>query len=314
MFVAGYTQPGRGDMAWWHCGEAIPLTRKSQLSEKLSEICETVYTRTPHINNESINKNVLPRTARNSRAKIITGLLANELSPNLGLIGTGQDVSMMRSVLIVTGILRDPTDAPALNMTPPDERMRSLLCTIQKFFAQSARKGGMSFVELYNTLTRPENNIGLKRGVIPVFIAVVLHGIKRGLVIQRDGAEIRITAELLANINDDPMPYTVTLEDWTDEKAAYLAQLEKLFSLHIVEAEKSLNAFTYLTQAINRWYMALPQYAKTLSLPDKSKVRFMASLRQPDINPREYLFETLPAIFGKTASLSGVADMVAAAK
>ncbi|NLB68727.1 MAG: hypothetical protein GX804_03445 [Lentisphaerae bacterium] len=125
---------------------------------------------------------------------------------------------------------------------------------------------------------------------------------------------IRITAELLANINDDPMPYTVTLEDWTDEKAAYLAQLEKLFSLHIVEAEKSLNAFTYLTQAINRWYMALPQYAKTLSLPDKSKVRFMASLRQPDINPREYLFETLPAIFGKTASLSGVADMVAAAK
>ena len=315
-FITVYTHPGAGDMTWWHCGKEIQLTRKSQLSEKLSSICETVYRRTPRINNESINKNTLSGTARNSRAKILAGLLANALSPNLGLVGTGQDVSMMRSVLVVTKILNDPA-SPVLNLEPPDENMRHLLRVIRDFFNGATKRGGAKFEDLYQTLTHPDNGIGLKRGVIPVFIAVILHHIKRNLVILKNGMEVKITADLLADINDSSSGYTVTLENWDDEKAAYLVQLEKLFAEHIVEAEKSHNAFTYLMLAISRWYMSLPRYAKELqpgTPPDKSKTKFITSLREPNINPREYLFETLPGIFGKDATLSGVVDMIKAAK
>ena len=316
-FSAAYTHPGQGNMTWWHCGKNIPLARKSQLSEKLSKICETVYTKAPRINNESINKNTLSGTARNSRAKILAGLLANELSPNLGLTGTGQEVSMMRSVLVVTDILKNRTEIPAIDLEPQDERMRDLLGTIRGFFNMAARKNGAAFSDLYDTLTRPDNNRGLKRGVIPVFIAAVLHSIKRTLVILHNGAEVRITAELLADINDNPKNYTVAFEDWNKEKTAYLVQIEKLFASHVIESEKSLNAFTYLTLAINRWYMSLPKYAKEFTqgqFHDKGKTKFIESLRQPDINPRQYLFETLPATFGEDASLGGVADMLAAAK
>ena len=315
-FITVYSHPGTGDMTWWHCGKEIELTRKSQLSEKLSVICENVYRRTPRINNESINKNTLSGTARNSRAKILAGLLANVLSPNLGLVGTGQDVSMMRSVLVVTKILSDPT-SPVLNLEPPDEKLSHLLHVIRDFFNGATKRGGARFEDLYTVLTHPDSGIGLKRGVIPVFIAVVLHLIKRNLVILHKGTEVKITADLLADINDAPSGYTVTFENWDDEKAAYLMQLEKLFTEHIVEAEKSLNAFTYLVLAISRWYMSLPRYAKELQPgmpPDKRKIKFIASLREPNINPREYLFETLPDIFGKDASLSGIGDMITAAK
>jgi hypothetical protein len=136
-------------------------------------------------------------------------------------------------------------------------------------------------------------------------------------VILRSGVEVRITADLLADINENPSEYTVTLEDWNDEKAAYLARLEKCFAEHVVEAEKSHNAFAYLVLAINRWYMALPKYAKELQpkVPaDIRKSKFMVCLRQTNINPREFLFETLPSIFGKDATLSGVADLVADTK
>ena len=59
---------------------------------------------TPIINNESLNKDKLPSVAINSRAKILSALLENEeVFENLGLRGSGQDVSFMRSTLVQQG-------------------------------------------------------------------------------------------------------------------------------------------------------------------------------------------------------------------
>jgi hypothetical protein len=69
-------------------GEKKNLYRKAQISALLSDICERIYPYTPIINNESINKNFLPTVAINSRTKLISGLLENELDTNLGLTGT----------------------------------------------------------------------------------------------------------------------------------------------------------------------------------------------------------------------------------
>ena len=64
------------------------------------QICDSVFGLTPIINNESVNKNEITSIAANSRNKIISALLRNELEPNLGLSGTGQEVSIMRSTLL----------------------------------------------------------------------------------------------------------------------------------------------------------------------------------------------------------------------
>ena len=110
------------------------LYRKAQISALLSDICERIYPYTPIINNESINKNVLPTVAINSRTKLISGLLENELDTNLGLTGTGQDVSIMRSTLIQTGILQNADNVPVINLNPDDANMRNMLTTIQNFY------------------------------------------------------------------------------------------------------------------------------------------------------------------------------------
>lgn len=61
----------------------------------MSQICDAVYNMTPVINNESVNKNDITSVAQNSRNKIVSALLRSELEPNLGLSGTGQEVSIM---------------------------------------------------------------------------------------------------------------------------------------------------------------------------------------------------------------------------
>ena len=294
------------------------------MSALLSEICEKVYPHAPIINNESINKNILPTVAINSRAKLLNGLLSTELEPNLGLSGTGQDVSIMRSTLVQTGVVKNVAEAPEIVVAPEDENMKYMLCTIQTFLANAGINGEQNFAKLYDRLTKPEYGIGLKTGVIPIYIAAIIHLNRSNLVIKKGNSEQKITADLLNGINDNPSNYSVVLEDWNEEKTAYLTQLEQLFEKHVHEQEKVYNSFAYIVSAMNRWYMSLPKYAKEMTKTYKGKEefktisashrKFVNSLKQLDINPREYLFEKVFALFGFKEFSVDVVDNIAQTK
>lgn len=326
-FIFSYARPETGGAEYFYMGEKKNLYRKAQISALLSDICERIYPYTPIINNESINKNVLPTVAINSRTKLISGLLENELDRNLGLTGTGQDVSIMRSTLIQTGILQNVDNVPVINLNPDDANIRNMLAIIQNFFMSANIGGGQSFRVLYDTLTLPQNGIGLKKGVIPIYIAAVLHHCKKYLVIKNKDNEVRITADLLNSINANPDKYSVFLEDWNEEKAQYMTELENIFSEYIVEKEKAYNSFSFIVFAMNRWYMSLPKYAKEMSTiycginskePNKpvprEQKKFISSLKQIDNNSREYLFEKIFAFFGMNEFNLMVLDYIKATK
>ena len=270
-FIQGFTRPETGKAEYYWCGTKQLFKRKAHISAKLSEICEKTYPNTPVINNESINRDNLPNVAINSRGKLISGLLENELNVNLGLTGTGQDVSFMRSTLIQTGILSNEQVKPILTLTPKDEKIANTLLVIQEFFNGANTNEGRNFKELYDRLTLPDFGFGIKKGVIPIYIAVVLHFIKKYLVIKCRNQEVKISVDLLNSINENPKAFTAYLEDWNEEKTAYINSLETLFSDYIISREKDYNTFTYVVSAMLRWYMSLPKYAKDLKNVYKSK-------------------------------------------
>ena len=324
-YFLNFTRPETGEAEYYWNGKKQPFKRKAQISAKLSEICAETYPNTPIINNESINKNTLPTVAINSRSKLISGLLENELNVNLGLTGTGQDVSFMRSTLIQTGILSNEKVKPVLTLTPEDENMANTLRVIQEFFNGANANEGRNFKDLYDRLTLPEFGYGLKKGVIPIYIAVVLHFFKKYLVIKNRNEEVKITADLLNSINENPKAFTAFMENWNEDKSTYINSLEALFSDYIISKEKDYNTFTYVVSAMSRWYMSLPKYAKELKTNYKGKdvspekissaqVKFIGSLKQTDINAREYLFEKLFDIFGFKEFTVDIIDNIKSAK
>lgn len=321
-FVSNYIQPEKKKSEYYSIDGKLEITRKAHLSNYLSEICENVYSQTPVINNESLNKNLLPTTAINSRTKLITAILESEvIEKNLGLSGTGQDVSFMRSSLIQTGIFEEKDETYFLNLSPEDARMKSMISVIREFFNNTALNGEASFTELYKKLTLPEYHIGLKRGVIPIYIALVLHFIRKDIVISYKGTEVKINATTLNSINDTPELYSAMMENWDNGKIDYLNGLEKIYSDYIVDKEKSYNGFTYIATAMNRWYMSLPRCAKEMKRIYNSKenvskecIKFLQSLKQPGENSRNYLIEDLPKIF-KTEVVSGdLSETISTAK
>lgn len=322
-FIYSYARPENGGSDYYYNGEKKSIYRKAQMSALLSDICEDIYPHAPTINNESINKNALPTVAINSRSKLLAGLLNTSLEANLGLSGTGQDVSIMRSTLLQTGIIENISDEPKINLEPQDENIRYMLRTIQEFFVNAGINGEQNLGDLYELLTSYKHGIGLKMGVVPIYIATVLHLHRNNIVIKKGSNEQKISADLLNMINDAPEGYSVVLENWNEDKANYLAQLEQLFQKHVHEQEKVYNSFAYIVSAMCRWYMSLPKYSKEMTKTYKgidskemfksisaSRRKFVNSLKQLDINPRDYLFEKVFEIYGYSEFNVDVVDNV----
>ena len=323
-FVRSFTMPEWKRTEYFYCGQQLPIYRKAQLSQQLSTICERVYDRTPIINNEALNKNELTATTANSRTKVIRALLAPELPPMLGLSGTGQDMSILRGALITTGVIQNWDSKPTISISAcADERLRAVLDSIDRFFAESCKKEAVSFSALYNRLTRAEYGIGMKRGPIPLYLAAVLRNYRNDVTVLSDGRELEISADLLNAIHAKPEAYAVRLIDWNQEKSVFLTELEDIFSEYIPANEQRESAFSHIVKAMRRWFLSLTKYAREARriyhgsgdfqpIP-RNAVRFANALKSPVANPYAFLFEKLPDCFQRE-SLPELAKEVRKAK
>lgn len=326
-YISQYTHPETHAAKYYYNGIEHTLYRKAHLSHLLSDICDAVYARTPVINNEVLNKNKLTTVALNSRTKLLNGLLATPLQPNLGLIGSGQEVSFMRSTLMTTGVLQQDGSNVYINLAPEDDALRAVLAIIDDFLNKTKNAGDASFEELYQLLTGTQNGIGMRKGLIPIFLASVLRKYQNHVVIRDQFSEVGITPNLLNQINDNPGRFTVKLEEWDDSKGLYITALEKIFGDFIFEADKVKPGYSYLAIAMGRWYLALPKYTKELkqsyngcfatekyAVVESEKRKFLALLKQPSIGALDLLFSRIPKCFDMDSVSSELIEKIAETK
>ena len=318
-FIGAYTHPESYRSVYIHNGNTLGVHRKSGLTEAMSEICDIVYSLTPIINNESVNKNEITSTARNSRNKIIGALLRSELESNLGLSGTGQEVSIMRSTLLRTGVWSENNGIPAVNLNPPDTAMRNMLETIENFILEARQNGRVSFATLYERMTSPAYHIGLRYGLIPIYLAAVIHNYRQQIVIHDQSGPVQTSVDVLIQINSKPGNFMLEYLDWNPEKEDYVRRLSEAFKDYVVDAEKTGSTYDYVAHAMQRWYMALPKYSKeSTKRPTGEKIiqrqlAMMKLLRQ-NVSGSDLLFKKLPHAFDYTEEYADVATSIIEAK
>lgn len=322
-YIAQFIHPALHGAQYWYAGEKLGIHRKSHLTELLSTISEEVFPNTPPINNEIINRNKLTTVALNSRAKLLGALMQEDVSENLGLIGYGQDVSFMRSSLVVTGLLTKNDDNWSLNETANDDRLTGVLNIISEFFNDTMASGATSFAVLYDKLMGTSAGIGMRRGVIPIYIALCLRKYKRHFVIQDSHSEVKLTPALLNQINEHPESYTIFVEEWTDEKEAYTNGLADTFCDYVIEKEKLYGTYPYISLAMNRWYLSLPKFTKestkiykdgALTKIGSEFSNFIKLMRQPNIGAQELLFSRMAKCFNCDVANSALFNRVIEAK
>lgn len=301
-YISDYIRPERAKSRYYYDGKLIKLARKAALTEELSKICYSLFPNTPIVNNEAINKINITTVAKNSRDKIVAGLLRGELEPNLGLTGTGQEVSIMRSTLTNKGILVTDDTGTRIVIDNEDPNMNNMLHIIDDFIVDAKKSGGLSLSELYYRLTDSSYGIGVRLGIIPIYIAAVFHNHKKEIIINDKQGQVPITVDVLNQINAQPDLFSIEILDWDSDKEEYITELGELFVDYVSEYEKNSNAYEYVSSAIRRWYMNLPKYSrdyrKTVNGKDVDEKysNFLKSLSRGD-SGQKLLFDDIPKAF-----------------
>lgn len=307
--VEDYITPEKDAAVYYHNNSVVEIKRKSDLSGKLSDICHETYFKMPIINNEMINKNTVSSQTANSRNRIIDEILQNELKDNLGFEGNGQERTIMRSTLVLPNVLVTEDGKTTLNITNcGNQKLNDVFNVIREFVLSTSVEGPKSFGQLYNLLTSAKYNIGMKKGLIPIYLACVVKAYKKYTVILKGKKELKLNSRLLESINEKPDDYSIFIESWNSDKEQYIKNLERLFSVYLRNTESEYSNFDYIVKAIQRWFMQLPQYSiqansvfstdnKIIEI-DRNTINFIHSFKANEINARELLFDKVFKIFG----------------
>ena len=319
-YIQAYTRPEENKVQFIYAGELKEIGRRKDLSELLSGICFAVYPNTPIIINEAINRSELTMVAFNSRSKIIAGLVRNNLEADLGLQGTGQEVSIMRSTLLNPGVLVNEGALGRIDLHPKDDKaqLAEVFNVIKGFIDDARSETAPSFGRLYDRLLNSAYGIGLRKALIPIYIAAVFHEYKKEIIISDKRGEVPLSVDTLLQIEAKPDDYTLSYMAWDTEKETYIKELESIFWDNVIPEEKTQNIYDYVVLAMRRWYLSLPKYAKDHkrnvdgSRVNREALEFVKAVRQGK-GSQETLFNKLPEIFSSDKNyeetIQGVIDV-----
>ena len=224
----------------------------------------------------------------------------------------------MRSTLVRKGVLLDDENGVRINLAPSDKLMKGVLDKIVSFIMDAQKKGTASFDQLYSVLTAPEYHIGIRRGVIPIYIAAVFHEYSEDIILQNEHGQLPLSADTLQMINASPEDYMLVFLEWNPEKQEFVSKLSEIFSNYVIEAEKNLSTYDFVALAMKRWYLSMPRYAKEskgVGAKESSKRYLkMVKLLKQNLNGHELLFEKLPEAFGYRDFNGGLAENIEKAK
>ena len=276
-------------------GRELPIGRGSHA---LSHAADAAFEFTPIVGNEMLNRTRLTSQGAKARRLLISAMIKRGGEPNLGLEGFGPEVAMYRAFLQRTGIHRTTDERNRLPFGAPavtDSLSHAWEVLLEQFgIAKTCR---VNLKQVFAALL--SSPIGMKEGVIPVFLTAALLAYRDEIAIYEHGT----FRPLLAPEVSERMvrnPYHFDIKHFANTTGARMRVINSLarrlgtrplFSRyrvanvvgvagHLVSHVRDLDNFTLRTRTVS---------------PDARAVR-LAIVKA--VEPDELLFDRLPESFG----------------
>ena len=203
-------------------------------SSPLSSAADKVYTSTPSIRNEMLNRTVLSSQGAKARRQVLEAMIVHESESELGLQGYGPEVAIYKSLLQQTGIHnRDARNDARIFRKPTTAMAQSLLPTwdtIENYF-KLAKNLRLNLTDIYASLLSPP--IGMKLGAIPIFLTAALLAFRDEVAIYEHGTFVpHLTPELLERMVKNPIHFEIKhFENTTGARRQAIDALVRRFAL-----------------------------------------------------------------------------------
>jgi len=186
------TEPALNGSNWYHKGKARCIESHEELRDFLSDVCKNVFHSTPKFNNELINKRRPSAVVVNSRKKLVMGILERCGSSDLGLPLTTPDGTMLRTLLVNTGLYvnhgNDTWGFAGLEEAETSDKGLAEVWNIIGDFMVNGSSEPKPLSQLYYKLTSPP--FGVREGIFPIMLASGIRAFGGMTAIRRNGFSI----------------------------------------------------------------------------------------------------------------------------
>ncbi len=267
---------------------SIPSARL--LSRMISDICDQVYSSTPIIRNELLNRRHLSSAAAAARRNLIEAMLKRSSEMQLGIEGYPPELSMYVSVLKASGMHR-AVENNTFDLCPPsaDSSLFPVWSRIERFFADSELQR-QTVTVLYEILA--DRPFGLKQGVIPVLFCASLLCHDTDVALYEEGAFVpEITPDVFERLLKHPKEFEVRSYRVSGVRKQVFEQYAAVF-----DAQNAPNLVA-VVRPLFRFFNRLPDYSKRTSTVSTTAIAVRDALfaaKEPDV----LLFQQLPAACG----------------
>ncbi len=212
---------------WILDGEQMErIERPRDLQQLLSAICERTYSDAPPLHNELLNRHKLSSAAARARRELIGRVFTHGDRERLGIEGFPPEYSMYCSLLEAAGFHRDARPQGFGIYDPNRAAWKPLWKEIGRF-VDASRSAPQPLSGLIEMLEAPP--FGLRRGPIPVLIAVLLRLRGPRLALYEDGLFVpSVEIETLERLVRRPETFSIRSFDLGAGERLVIEQLAAL--------------------------------------------------------------------------------------
>lgn len=283
-------------LTWMFRGVAQPISDRRAFQQFLSEnLKKDVFSKTPYVRNELINRNKPSSAAMGARRKLLMAMLENGNQENLGIEKFPAEKSMYLALLRATKIHRPVAGVWSFHtpdFTSYDGQSYEAVWEAMSSFFESAQKTPRSIGELYELLAAPP--YGVKEGVLPVLWLAAYLVLQDEVAVFDNGVFLPVlTKEALEKVLNNPYSLHVQSTAVTGMRGALLKKYGELL-LSGVDNNKQILP---VVKPIARMLSSLPEFSKKTNRLS-AHAKDVRLLFQKAKSPAELLFELLPRACG----------------
>ena len=274
-------------------GEKVKNAKVGNEELAVNECCNSLFTLTPIINNEMVNRNEIGTAqTKKARLNIIQAILSHTDTPDF-YAGSNQEATVYRSLFDVTRITKNDTR----------KDIQNIIDEINKYVNSCSDKK-VPLTGLIEKLIKAP--YGMRAGLIPFYLAYVFANRREDIIVYFADKEMQLSADIVVNMCEQHEDYAVYVSKEDLQKEKYITELNALFQ---VEDNRNLtaNRIKDIFICMQRWFRALPQASRNAMDLDKyvetdemlkAMKEIKKAMQRVEFNPFEILFVDFPEAFG----------------
>jgi len=204
-------EPGLGQ--WFYRAKPMKISNKRAIQEVLSSVLEKVYSSSPNIFNELINRDKPSSQANAAKNKLVVAMLNNENEEDLGFDKFPPEKAIYRAMLRKANIHVEGENGKWYFKGPISSKKTDDPCNFYGVwsridrFLDTTEKSQKSLVELNRKLLAPP--YGIKEGVLPIlYVAVIIANQDELAIYENRVFKPRFTEEMVEHFVKRPDEFT----------------------------------------------------------------------------------------------------------